>query len=91
MWQQIFDLAINNGLWAVLFMGLLIFQLKDSRARETKYQETIFKLSNTLEKVNIIDENVSNLAENIVEVKDNVDKLEQSVSKLIGCKGENDE
>ena len=85
MWQQIFDLAINNGLWAVLFMGLLIFQLKDSRAREAKYQETIFKLSNTLEKVNKIDENVSVLTENLVEVKDNVDKIEQSVNRLITC------
>ena len=41
MWDEIFDLALKNGLWAVLFMGLLIFVIKDSTRREQKYQQTI--------------------------------------------------
>ena len=30
MWEQIVNLAISNGLFAVLFLGLLIYQLKDT-------------------------------------------------------------
>lgn len=92
MWNQILDLAINNGLWAVLFMGLLIYQLKDSKNREKKYQDTIAELSNTLTKVNKIDDTVSVLAENIVEVKENLSKIEDSVSVLVNTdKGESNE
>lgn len=48
MWQDIFDLALKNGLWAVLFLGLLIFVLRDSKQRENKYQQTIKDLTEHL-------------------------------------------
>ena len=70
MWEEILNLALNNGLWAVLFLGLLIYQLRDSRNREQKYQETIYELNKTLNKVNVIDENVSMLADGFDEVKE---------------------
>lgn len=82
MWEEIFNLALNNGLWAVLFLGLLIYQLKDSRVREQKYQNTINELSKTLNKVNEIDENVVNLSKNIVEVGKNIKQIESNVSEL---------
>ena len=37
MWEEIFNLALNNGLWAVLFLMLLVYVLKDSKSRESKY------------------------------------------------------
>ena len=61
MWEQIVNLAISNGLFAVLFLGLLIYQLKDSRSREQKYQSTIEKLGNSLEIVRQVKEDVNNL------------------------------
>ena len=82
MWEQIFNLALNNGLWAVLFLALLIYQLKDSRAREKKYQETITELNVTLLKVNEIDANVYKLSENLSEVGSNIKRIEESVSKI---------
>ena len=82
MWEEILNLALNNGLWAVLFLGLLIYQLRDSRNREQKYQETIYELNKTLNKVNVIDENVSMLADGFDEVKENIIKIENTVSKL---------
>lgn len=82
MWEEILNLALNNGLWAVLFLGLLIYQLRDSRNREQKYQETICELNKTLNKVNVIDENVSMLADGFDEVKENIIKIENTVSKL---------
>ena len=41
MWEEIIKLAVSNGIFAVLFCCLLIYQLKDSAKREQKYQETI--------------------------------------------------
>ena len=40
-WEEILQIAISNGIWAVLFVALLIYQLKDSAQREVKYQQTI--------------------------------------------------
>ena len=61
MWEQIFNLAISNGLFAVLFLGLFIYQLKDSRCREQKYQSTIEKLGNSLEIVRHVKEDVEEI------------------------------
>ena len=88
MWEQIFNLALNNGLWAVLFCGLLIFQLKDSKLRETKYQDTIFELNKTLTKVNKIDENISVLTDNMAQVKEDVSRTLNCAFKIMG-KSEN--
>ena len=49
MWEEVFNLAINNGLWSVLFLILLVYVLKDSKARELKYQQTITTLADSLE------------------------------------------
>lgn len=61
MWEQIFNLAISNGLFAVLFLGLFIYQLRDSRSREQKYQATIEKLGNSLEIVKHVKEDVEEI------------------------------
>jgi len=67
MWEEIFNLAINNGLWAVLFLVLLVYVLKDSRAREKKYQDTIEKLGKTVTCV-------ENIKESVEEIKEIIDK-----------------
>ena len=61
MWQEIFNLAVNNGLWAVLFLVLLCYVLKDSRAREKKYQDTIDKLGTSIATVEEIKEDVQEI------------------------------
>lgn len=53
MWEEILRVAISNGLWAVLFVALLIYQLRDSASREIKYQQTIEVLTR---KYDVIDE-----------------------------------
>lgn len=63
MWEQIFNLAISNGLFAVLFLGLLIYQLRDSRSREKRYQETIVKLGTALEIVQSVKHDVEDIKE----------------------------
>ena len=54
MWEEVFKLALSNGLWAVLFCLLLVYQLRDSRKREQKYQVTIQSLVEELEVVDDI-------------------------------------
>ena len=56
MWEDILNIIISNGIFAVLFCSLLFYQLKDSRSREEKYQRTIEKLSNHLDIVEDIKE-----------------------------------
>ena len=74
MWEQIINLAISNGLFAVLFMGLLVYQLKDSRSREQKYQNTIEKLGESLEIVKSVKEDVE-------EIKDRLNYTEGQCKK----------
>ena len=69
MWEQIVNLAISNGLFAVLFLGLLVYQLKDSRTREQKYQMTIEKLGNSLEIVKQVKEDVEDIKNKINQKK----------------------
>lgn len=72
MWNEILDLAIKNGLWAVLFLGLLVFVLKDSAKREKKYQQTIKDLTEHLGVVK--------------EIKKEVEQVKEVVFKNIGNK-----
>lgn len=65
MWEQIVNLAIQNGLFAVLFLGLLIYQLKDSSKREKKYQQTIESLNRHLDAVEDIEKNVEEIKDSV--------------------------
>ena len=72
MWEQILNLAIKNGLFAVLFLGLLIYVLRDSNKREKKYQQTIESLSKHLDVV-------EDMKEDIKQIKEKMDiKTEQT-------------
>lgn len=71
MWEKIFNLAISNGIWAVLFLILLFFQLKDSKERENKYQKTIESLGKSLEIINDVKEDVEIIKEEIGKFKPN--------------------
>ena len=67
MWDKVVELAMSNGLWALLFCSLLIFELKDSRAREKKYQNTISRLSQDLGYVNVLSDNIDKIHEQMRE------------------------
>ena len=49
--EEIITLAVAEGLWAVLFCGLLVYELRDGRTREQKYTQTIRTLADRLEAV----------------------------------------
>ncbi len=54
MWESAFEAIIANGAWAVLFCLLLVYELKDSRRREAKYQQTVESLLVALEGIDEI-------------------------------------
>ena len=84
MWEQIINLAISNGLFAVLFLGLLVYQLRDSRSREQKYQETIENLGNSLQIVQQVKEDVNDIKCRIIakNLKSNKDVLSKDETKI---------
>lgn len=61
MWEEILQIAISNGIWAVLFVALLIYQLKDSAQREVKYQQTIEVLTQKYEVVEDIKQDIDEI------------------------------
>lgn len=67
MWQQIFDAALNNGLWAVLFLCLLVYLLKDTGKREEKYRATIDALTERLQVVDAIKEDTETIRQSLGE------------------------
>ena len=75
MWEEILKLAMSNGLWAVLFLGLLVYQLRDSKIREEKYQETISIIG---EKLEVFEE----IKEDIIVIKES---LERKKKKSTTC------
>ncbi|MEG1751451.1 MAG: BhlA/UviB family holin-like peptide [Clostridia bacterium] len=67
MWQDIVNVAVSNGLFALLFVALLLYQLKDSRNREKRYVQTIQRLTYHLDVV--------------LEIKNAVEKIQNEVGK----------
>ena len=78
MWQEIINIVISNGIFAVLFVMLLFIQIKDSKRREEKYQDAIKKLSYHLDVVEEIKEDVKEIKKVIVMPK----KKEKKVNEV---------
>lgn len=62
--ENIISLAAANGIWAVLFVFLFFYELKDSKIREAKYQKTIDKLTEQLTVVYDIKDSLEEIKEN---------------------------
>ena len=58
MWEQMWETALNSGLWAMLFVALFITQMRDSKAREEKYQQLVDSLAEKLKIVEVIKEDI---------------------------------
>lgn len=74
MWEEVFKLALSNGIWAVLFVSLLVYQLKDSAKREKKYQETISRLNQHLDAVQ--------------DIKNELKEIRQKISRKVRIRNE---
>ena len=61
MWESVIETVVANGAWAVLFCLLLVYELKDSRKREQKYQDTIATLGCSLSCVKAVARDVKEM------------------------------
>ena len=66
MWNEVFNVAISNGIFAVMFVALLVYVLKDTKKREGKYQNIIDVLSSKLNTVDEIKQDVSEIKQSLV-------------------------
>ena len=64
MYDSIISLATANGIWALLFVFLFLYELKYSKSREIKYQNTIDKLTEQLSVVYDVKDTVEEIKEN---------------------------
>ena len=65
MWDQIVEYMAANGVWALLFLGLLVYQLKDSKQREEKYTATITSLTEGLSALEGIKQDIKSIIDTI--------------------------
>lgn len=61
MWQNIFEAATQYGIWAILFVSLFFIQIKDSKEREGKYQDTIDALAEKLKLITDIKSDIEEI------------------------------
>ena len=69
MITEVINLAISNGLWAVLFVLLFLYQMQNGSKREKKYQEIIEKLTNSFGMLKSMDANLKAFNKEISKMK----------------------
>lgn len=66
-WSELIKIVVSNGIFAMLFVFLFFYQLKDSAAREDQYQATIQDLTKHLEVIEEVKEQVCELKQIVEE------------------------
>lgn len=60
-WNELIKVVVSYGVFAVLFLFLFFYQLKDSAKREEAYRQTIESLTNHLQAIEEVKEEVEEL------------------------------
>lgn len=82
MTEEMISTAVANGLWAVLFCVLLVYELRDSRKRESRYTLTISSLSDRLGAVNGIGKTVTAVGEELAAVRNVTDDVKTDTADI---------
>ena len=61
LWKEIISIVVSNGVFAILFVWLFMYQLKDSSKREIKYQQTIENLTQNLKVLEDVQKDVCDI------------------------------
>lgn len=61
MWEEALRVAVSNGIFAVLFCSLLIYELKITGRRENKYQRVIEGLTQSLSSLKAVESNLESV------------------------------
>ncbi len=68
MENELIQLAASQGLWAMLFVSLLFYVLKENSKREQSFQDIILALT---EKLDTLD----SIKDDLAEIKDNLQNV----------------
>ena len=79
LWQEIISVIISNGIFAILFVYLFYYQLRDSKRREEKYQKTIEQLSKHLGVIEQIKEDVEYLKDVVTPKRRRKDEVNDQI------------
>ena len=82
MTEEMISTAVANGLWAVLFCVLLVYELRDSRKRESRYTLTISSLSDRLGAVTGIGTAVTAVGEELAAVRNVTDDVKTDTADI---------
>ena len=63
IWNEIISIVVSNGIFAILFVWLFVYQLKDSSKREVKYQQTIESLTARLQVLDDVKQDLNDIKE----------------------------
>lgn len=74
IYNEIISIIVSNGVFAILFVILFCYQLKDGRQREEKYQNTIEELTSHLQILEDVKQDLSDI-KNYLQNEDEYEKL----------------
>lgn len=80
--DEIVSLVVANGIFAVLFCGLLIFELRDSRNRESRYMHTINALNERLKTVDSVRTDTAEIKTDVDEIKTDAKILRSDAEQI---------
>ena len=60
-WSELIKVIVSNGIFAILFVYLFFYQLKDSQEREEAYRKTIDELASHLAIIEEVKEEVEEI------------------------------
>ena len=80
--EEIVSLIVANGIFAVLFCGLLVYELRDSRTREGRYTQTIKTLGDRLATIDDVKSDTESIKSDVDEVKLTTERLKSDVDVI---------
>ena len=72
MWETIFSEALNYGIFAAMFVALIIYVLRNTSQREKKYQEMITQLHESLKVIEQIQIVTKEISTSLIEMKNDL-------------------
>ncbi len=75
VWNDIISIIVSNGVFAILFVWLFVYQLKDSSKREEKYQQTISDLTSRLQVLDDVKQDITDIKQYLKGADDNEELL----------------
>ena len=77
--DEIVSTVVASGVWAVLFCLLLVYELRDSRRRESRYTETISALTDRLNAVASVKSDTEEIKSEAQEIRSNTEEITAAV------------